>query len=1101
MSSVFISYSRRDSDFAHRLDDAFREEGMEVWVDYEDIPLSVDWWQEIEAGIEGANVFVFIISPDSVMSDICRQEIDHALRHNKRFIPVLHRELDKDAHGDNVHPAVTSHNWLFFRDDDDFDDSFATLIETIEADFNHIRTHTRLLVRAREWESNDHDAAYLLTGSELNDAEAWLAAATAKDPEPTDLQTTYVYESEQARRRRQRLLLSGVSVALVVALGLAALSFVLFQNSERLLSESQRQSTVIAGKNDELEENNQLISRQNDNLIAQSTAIAEGSREISSISLALNAGQNFDEGDTFRALPFALAGFEVKDTRIAERTLADIAYSPGPRDWLFDHENAATDIAAHPAQMLAASASWDDTVRLWNLESGALLHTLAAHTANVNAVSFHPAANRLYSGGADNRVHIWDTDSGDLIDTWQETNEILELVVSHSGRWLMIATPDSVRVRDASSGAVQFQADDSDYFGTGADVTRIALSPDDRQLLIGFENGRVLEWILPPPGSEDTDSIKAPLPFVMYANQPIRAMRFSPDGDSLLLAAFPRLDHLTGDGELLNEFIGHTNVVTDVAFLADGETALSVSHDRKLIQWEIEDADVLRVQSGHQGLPLSMAVSHDGLRALSGSNNGSLILWDTTSDALQTIFSGAADVVQGVAVDAASDRALTIDAAGNVRLWNLADSTSDALGQHSGEGFDVVFLHDSDTDEASGAISAGADGLYYWNLSDWSDNPVRLDGHSGAIFDMALSDDGTRLLSAGNDSNVVLWDTTTLQPLQMYTELSDFRVLAVDFAGDGTAFMASNARLNQFDLDSGQLIREYTGHRDSVLAMDVSPDGQSLLTGDIMGRLLLWDVESTDIIHDMEHVSGIWSATFNPSGDVIAAGEANGTTRTWDTASGEEIRSYRSSRARVRGLAFAPDGSRLLIGADNLIAVRLFEADELVQWVTENRLAEYLSCSVRDEFQVEPLCTDVEQKTVESGTHRAGLALAQTHLWFYDGQAGETISVSMNAENPSDGVDNSYEVRERGLLNARLIIRNSKGVVLAQSNELDRDNTDAEVRLTLPDDDTYTIEAGSLRRASAGAYNLVIRSAYAGNPPANAEADAGSSGASGASDE
>jgi hypothetical protein len=150
---------------------------------------------------------------------------------------------------------------------------------------------------------------------------------------------------------------------------------------------------------------------------------------------------------------------------------------------------------------------------------------------------------------------------------------------------------------------------------------------------------------------------------------------------------------------------------------------------------------------------------------------------------------------------------------------------------------------------------------------------------------------------------------------------------------------------------------------------------------------------------------------------------------------------------------------------------------------------------------VEPLCTDVEQKTVESGTHRAGLALAQTHLWFYDGQAGETISVSMNAENPSDGVDNSYEVRERGLLNARLIIRNSKGVVLAQSNELDRDNTDAEVRLTLPDDDTYTIEAGSLRRASAGAYNLVIRSAYAGNPPANAEADAGSSVASGASDE
>ena len=1079
ISSVFISYSRKDSDFAHRLDNAFREKEMEVWVDYEDIPLSVDWWEEIEAGIEGANVFVFIISPDSVASDICRREIDHALQHNKRFIPVLHRELDKDTHSDKVHPAVTSHNWLFFRADDDFDESFVTLVDTIEADFSHIRAHTRLLVRAREWESNNRDPAYLLTGSELDDAEAWLAAGTRKEPEPTDLQTDYVYESEQSRRRRLHLLLGGVSVALVIALGLAALSFVLFQNSEQLLDESQRQSTVIAGKNDELADNNQLISQQNDNLIVQSTAIAESGREISSISLALNAGQNFDDGDTFRALPFALAGFEVKNTRISERTLADIAYNPGPRDWLFDHENATTDIATHPEKMLAASASWDETVRLWNLQTGELLQTLTAHTDNVDAVVFHPIANRLYSGGADNRIHIWDTDSGERLDTWPEANNILEMVVSGDGRWLMIATPDSVRVRDALSGAVRFQADDSQYFGAGASVTRIALAPDDRQLLIGFDNGRVLEWILPPTDSLDANSIKAPLPFVMYPGQPIRAMAFSPAGKSLLLAAFPNLDHLSRNGDLLSEFIGHTNIVTDVAFLPDGETALSVSHDRKLIHWEINDADVLRVQSGHQGLPLSMAVSHNGLRALSGSNNGSLILWDTTSDALQTIFSGAADTIQGVAVNASSDRALTIDASGSVRLWNLTDVTSEALGQHSGEGFDVVFLDDADTGEVSGAISAGADGLYYWNLSDWSANPVRLVGHSGAIFDIALSADGSRLLSAGNDSNVVLWDTTTLEPLQTYSEITRFRVLTVAFAGDGNAaFLTSNAQVYRFDLDSGQPLSEYSGHRDSVLTMDVSPDGTQLLTGDIMGRLILWDVTSTDIVHNMEHISAIWSATFDPSGDIIAAGEASGITRTWDTESGQEIRSYRSSRARVRGLAFAPDNSRLLIGADDLIAVRRFDADELVQWVTDNRLAEYLSCSVRDEFQVEPLCADIEQKTIPPGTYRAELPLAQAHLWFYEGQAGETVTVLMNAENPSDGIDNAYEVRERGLLNARLVIRNSKGAVLAQSNEFNRENTDAEVRLMLPDADTYTIEAGSLRRESAGLYELVIRSGY-----------------------
>ena len=87
-ANVFISYSRRNKEFVQKLHGALEATGREVWVDWENIPFAVDWWQEIQLGIELADTFVFVLSPDSVASKVCRQEIDEAVKHNKRLVPV-----------------------------------------------------------------------------------------------------------------------------------------------------------------------------------------------------------------------------------------------------------------------------------------------------------------------------------------------------------------------------------------------------------------------------------------------------------------------------------------------------------------------------------------------------------------------------------------------------------------------------------------------------------------------------------------------------------------------------------------------------------------------------------------------------------------------------------------------------------------------------------------------------------------------------------------------------------------------------------------------------------------------------------------------------
>ncbi|MEO8395669.1 MAG: toll/interleukin-1 receptor domain-containing protein, partial [Chloroflexota bacterium] len=109
MPDVFISYSRKDSEFVHHLFDSLTAAQRSAWVDWEGIPITAEWWSEIARGIEAADSFLFVISPDSVLSPVCNREIEHAVQNNKRLIPIVRR----DAMGETVNKALASHNWLF----------------------------------------------------------------------------------------------------------------------------------------------------------------------------------------------------------------------------------------------------------------------------------------------------------------------------------------------------------------------------------------------------------------------------------------------------------------------------------------------------------------------------------------------------------------------------------------------------------------------------------------------------------------------------------------------------------------------------------------------------------------------------------------------------------------------------------------------------------------------------------------------------------------------------------------------------------------------------------------------------------------------------
>ncbi len=205
-SKVFISYSRLDLAFANELATALESSAdFEILIDRVGIGHGEAWRERLGRLIVECDTLVFVLSPDSIASDVCAWEISEARRLSKRIIPVLWRAVDFSQVPDDL-SAINAVP---------FDGEYAVsglpkLVAALNSDLDWLREHTRVGERAMEWGQSERASAYLLRGAALSSAREWLAAKPASAPPPTELQREFIQASEQEQSQllsdeRQRL--------------------------------------------------------------------------------------------------------------------------------------------------------------------------------------------------------------------------------------------------------------------------------------------------------------------------------------------------------------------------------------------------------------------------------------------------------------------------------------------------------------------------------------------------------------------------------------------------------------------------------------------------------------------------------------------------------------------------------------------------------------------------------------------------------------------------------------------------------------------------------------------------------------------------------
>ena len=193
-------------------------------------------------------------------------------------------------------------------------------------------------------------------------------------------------------------------------------------------------------------------------------------------------------------------------------------------------------------------------------------------------------------------------------------------------------------------------------------------------------------------------------------------------------------------------------------------------------------------------------------------------------------------------------------------------------------------------------------------------------GHTGPVRGgVAFSPDGQLVLTGSWDTTARLWGRESGQEVRQFSGHSD-GVSSVAFSPDGlyvlTGSLDRTARL--WETQSGQEVRRFTGHTDAVQSVAFSPDGQYILTGTTDTTARLWDAKSGQEVRRFTgHSAEVSSVAFSPDGRYVVTASRDRTARLWDVKSGQEVRRFTGHSARVSSVAFSPDGRYVVTASGN----------------------------------------------------------------------------------------------------------------------------------------------------------------------------------------
>ena len=302
---------------------------------------------------------------------------------------------------------------------------------------------------------------------------------------------------------------------------------------------------------------------------------------------------------------------------------------------LTGHQKWVCSVAWNNNQKILASGSEDETIKLWEVDTGREILTIRGHSGYVNSVAFSPDGKILASGSDDKTIRIWEVQTGKLLcilGNWNRgeyfghSGGVTAIAFHPNGQTLASASKDkNVKIWQLGDDILDpnFGKVKSTLTGHSRPVRAIAFSPDGKTLASGSEDNTIKIWDL-----NLGNTVKNLCNYYQGVHY-IYAVDFSPDSNILASGGRDRNIKIWQiyQGEILQTLEGHSSDIRQVTFSPQGDLIASGSEDGTIKIWDGKTGQQIGNLVGHSKYVNSVTFSRDGKSLASGSSDNTIRIW------------------------------------------------------------------------------------------------------------------------------------------------------------------------------------------------------------------------------------------------------------------------------------------------------------------------------------------------------------------------------------------------------------------------------------------------------------------------------------------